>query len=46
MLRASLRLNPGSYPLLPGKISLSAVRIPFISEFPALTVSGIYCWFK
>ena len=43
---ATVRLNPDYYPLLPKKISLSAVRIPFISEFPAPMVSRIYCWFK
>lgn len=34
------------YLLLPEKISLSATRIAFISEFPALLVPRIYCWFK
>lgn len=43
---ASVRLNLDYYPLLPEKMCLFVIRIPFNSEFPALTISRIFCSFK
>jgi len=46
LFEASFRVNPDYYPLLSDKVLLSAISIPFIPEFPASTVSRIFCWFK